>query len=155
MRKRERRIIRFSVQSLFTLLVLLLPLNLYRQVKSEERHVYLLKQDIAALSANKSQALPSEEEYSDLLNQYGGLVASRPPDVSLFFHELAESLGEGVTLDNLVLKNNSFQLKGEAENPLGRMESFRENGSFSKVLPYQIKPVEGSVKQSFFIDGSI
>lgn len=138
---------------LFVLIIALPQLAYWRQVVMDEEHVAQLRNEIIRLTAESVKASSSEEELEKLILQYDALFSARPLNVMGFLSDLSIALGRDVTINNLVLKDKSFQLNGEGYNPLGKMENFQENQRFGNVLPYQVKAIEGSGRESFSLTG--
>lgn len=139
---------------LLILMIISLPqLAYWRQVTMDEDHVKLLRNEISRLTLESSKSSSSEKELEKLLLQHDKLSVAKPLNILEFLSELSGALGRDVTINNLVLKDRRFQLNGEGENPLGKMENFQENGNFRNVLPYQVKAIEGSGRKSFSLTG--
>lgn len=138
---------------LITLVILLPQLAFYRQTRLDEHYAAVLKKEIARLTVEKAGASESEEEYARLLGELEKLEARRPINIVSFLSELSAALGRDVAIDTLVLKEGSFQLNGEGLNPLGKMERFQDNSHFSAVLPYQVKSIDNSSRESFSLTG--
>ncbi|MBB6478487.1 hypothetical protein [Spirochaeta isovalerica] len=152
-RKKKKK--KYFLSNLLILgLLLIIPQFLfYRQVKSDEEYNRTLKKEIQSLILDNARYSGSEEEYGKLMNEYQELKDSRPLNINRFLSELSSSLGRDVVIESLVLKGNSFQLNGVGLNPLGKMEKFQNNGHFSHVVPYQVKALENSSRETFSLTG--
>lgn len=136
-----------------TLLIGLLQFAYYRQITLDEKYRTELKQSILLLSEKNALITSSEEEMRVLLTEYKRLLSEKPLNIYSFLSDLSSALGSDVKIDSLILKNMSFQLNGKGMNPLEKMENFQNNPSFHSVIPYQVKNLEGTRKESFSLTG--
>jgi len=135
-------------------LILFLPqLAFFRQIKMDDSYITSLKREIADLTVENAQASASQEELNSLYEEYEDLRENRPLDITLFLSELSAALGRDVEIESLVLKNGAFQMNGVGINPLGKMERFQDNVHFGNVVPYQVKAIESSSRETFSLSG--
>jgi len=138
---------------LIGLIVFLPQLAFLRQIAMDEAYLSSLKEEIADLTVENAQASASQEELNSLYEQYEDLEENRPLDITLFLTELSAALGRDVEIESLVLKKGAFQMNGVGINPLGKMERFQESDYFGNVVPYQVKAIEGSSRETFSLSG--
>lgn len=150
---RKRRNLLLINLCLITLLILLSQLMFYRQIRLDEQYRTDLKKSIALISEKNARISSSREEMESLVLEYEKLLSEKPLNIYSFLSDLSFALGSDVKIDSLILKNNSFQLNGKGVNPLGKMENFQNNSSFHSVIPYQVKNIQGSQRESFSLTG--
>ena len=138
---------------LLVLLLIIPQLGLYRQTMMDERYLSELTREINRMTMETARASTSEDELKVLKNQYDQLLRKRPLMLYHFLLDLSTALDKDTHIDSLVLKNNSFQLNGEGKNILGKMENFQKNDSFRHVLPYQVKALDDTTRETFSLTG--
>ncbi|MBN2658734.1 MAG: hypothetical protein JXR86_16885 [Spirochaetales bacterium] len=135
-------------------LILMLPQGAYyRQILMDEKYTAHLKSEIVRLTAETIGTSSSQEEFNSLKSRYEEISLNKPLNIMVFLSELSSALGRDVVIDNLVLKNGSFQMNGTGLNPLGKMENFQNSAYFMNVVPYQVKAIEGTSRESFSLTG--
>lgn len=138
---------------IITLILVLSQLLFCRQIRLDERYRGELKKSIVQLSEKNAQITSSLEEMNGLYIEYEKLLSGKPLNIYHFLSDLSFALGSDVKIDSLILKNSSFQLNGHGINPLGKMENFQNDPSFHSVIPYQVKNLEGTERESFSLTG--
>lgn len=138
---------------LITFLLFLPQLFYYIQIQLEEGYCGELKSFTSRLLIDSQEKTANQERWESYQEEYEELLELKPVDISHFFKDLSLALGKDVTIKSLTLKGDRFQISGEGDNPLGKMESFHYIGKFHSVIPYQVKAINGSERESFSITG--
>ncbi len=138
---------------LITLIILISQFIYYQQIRLDEQYRMELKKTIVQISEKNAKVNSSREEMNRLVIEYEKLISEKPLNIYSFLSDLSFALGSDVKIDSLILKNSSFQLNGQGINPLGKMENFQNNPSFHSVIPYQVKNIQGTERESFSLTG--
>jgi len=119
------------------------------------RQVELSRLRTAVLGSQVSgqRAADLAAEYAAVKTRVSVLAASRPVDALQFFSDLRDELGPGVSVQDLVLQNGSFQLQAVGPSPLALMQRFIADPRFQAVRLLQTTPLAGGASQQFIITG--
>jgi len=124
------------------------------------KHVHLRQLELSQLRAAVAETQISGQRTADLSRQYSALTSrvsallhKRPLDTLQFLLDLRDELGPDVTVQDLVLRNGSFQFQATGPGPLALMQRLVSDARFQDVRLLQTVPLANGSRQQFIVTG--
>jgi hypothetical protein len=139
---------------LLGLTILVLGLLLFfKHVRQMEDYSGRLKNLAETLEKGNQETLAAQKDLDTLLAEKARLDARTPRDIYLLLSELSTVLGDAARIQNITLRDASFQVDAVGTNPLRLMEGLKARASFSDLKLSQVVPDPKTGKERFSISG--
>jgi len=125
----------------------------WRQAHLRQVELAGLRMAVLGSQVSGQRAADLAAEYAAVKTRVSALTANRPVDALQFFSDLRDEMGPGVSVQDLVLQNGSFQLQAVGPSPLALMQRFIADSRFHGVRLLQTTPLAGGASQQFIITG--
>jgi hypothetical protein len=112
-----------------------------------------LKNLAETLEKGNQETLAAQKDLDTLLAEKARLDARTPRDIYLLLSELSTVLGDAARIQNITLRDASFQVDAVGTNPLRLMEGLKARASFSDLKLSQVVPDPKTGKERFSISG--
>lgn len=152
-RKRSRSLLIPNLL-LITSVFLLAQILYFNHLKGFDEYNKNLKKSIQIESIKMESDASLNREMENTLAEIERLKNDVPINIWNFMGDLSESLGTDVHISKLTINKHNFQMEATGNNPLQKMENFSDNPNFQNVIPYHIKAIEDSSRESFFLTGA-
>jgi hypothetical protein len=136
------------------LCVALFEALLYKHAVTIEHDVSVYTDKINRFEQVSIQDTMSAKKLKNLETQVLELKRTRPLDYYQFLCDIKAVFGKSILIQDLTLKDSSFQLEAQGSDPLIAMERFSENTRFHDVRLIQSTAVTNSTAKTFTVTGT-
>ena len=135
------------------LAALIFAASFLRYLDFRERELAELRRAVAGSQMLDRRQAELVVQLEALKVRMASLARDRPEDVCRLLSDLRSTLGPEVTIQDIVVRNRSFQFQGTGARPLVCMQRFTASPRFSDVRLLQTTPVSGTGQQRFIVTG--